>query len=338
MIEAVLFYNPEAGRFPLSERRLKRLLENLYRYGLRAKAVPSSPGRRPGAALDLKDKELLIVYGGDGTVHAALKEAVFWRVPIAILPAGTVNILARELGLPADPERALPVAVRGKPQRVNLGKAGGEYFHLMAGIGPDGYIINRVDSRLKRLLGTGAYWVAGLIHFWRYPLRPFRIEIDGQSFEATFAVVGNTSNYGGRLLITPRASLFDDGLDVCLFTSTRRSRFVRYLWGAVWGNHIHYPDVIYRKAKRIRVEGDESILVQMDGEVIGSLPMEFSSFPEGVEIMVPGGLHCRPLGRGPFFPKCSIFRRWKSSLTLGLSKLTLLIFSARVSNSRQSIG
>lgn len=287
MTEAVFLYNPVAGRFPLSERRLKLFREKLYCSGIRTKAVATFPNGHLGPPLDLSKKELLVVYGGDGTIHQAIQEAVRWKVPLALLPGGTANVLAKELGIPSKMERALDVVARRKVQRIYLGQANGSFFHLMAGIGLDAYIIGRLSGRLKRATGVAAYWYAGLTRFWQYPLKPFELRIDGEARQPTFAVIGNARNYGGQLLLTPQASVYEPCLDVCMFLTQNRFRFIEYLLGAFQGRHVSYPEVIYRKAATVQATGEESILVQMDGELVGHLPKEFSIFSEGIEVIVP---------------------------------------------------
>ena len=91
-MNALLLYNPAAGRFPLSEKRLNALLKTLNDYGIRAETAMTQPSQE--TLLNLENKDLLIVYGGDGTLHEAIPEAVKWQVPVALLPAGTTNVLA----------------------------------------------------------------------------------------------------------------------------------------------------------------------------------------------------------------------------------------------------
>ncbi|MDA2923577.1 diacylglycerol kinase family lipid kinase [Acidobacteria bacterium AH-259-L09] len=287
MTNAVLLYNPAAGRFSLSEKRLKALLENLYRCGIRGEVVSTVSSTDPSLWLNLKDKDLLIVYGGDGTLHQVIGEAVRWKVPVALLPAGTANVLARELNIPRDPERALRVVVGRKIRKIHLGQANGNYFHLMAGIGFDADVIARVNERMKRAWGIGAYWVATATSLLKYPLRPFELNLDGEACQGTFAVVGNARGYGGQLLITPQASLYENCLDICVFTGHRRSRYLSYLLGALSGRHLRYPDVIYRKVQHVEISADDSIPIQMDGEMVGYGSIKFSTFAEGLELVVP---------------------------------------------------
>jgi YegS/Rv2252/BmrU family lipid kinase len=287
VLSALVLYNPTAGRAKLRVPQLKSVLERLRKQGIETDVQKITPGAQLPGKLRLAGKDLMIVWGGDGTIHSVLPDLVEAQVPLAILPAGTANVMARELNLPLDIDAAIDVLRTGIKRRVFLGTANGRYFHLMAGIGADGYVISRVNSLVKGLLGVGAYWLVGLYSFWRYPLEPFRVRVDGQEYEATFAVISNARFYGAHLLVAPKASVFEDALDVCLFTSTRHLRFLKYLWGSLRGRHMGYSDVIYRKARRVEARGASEIPVQMDGEPAGTLPREFGVSRQTLEVFVP---------------------------------------------------
>jgi YegS/Rv2252/BmrU family lipid kinase len=290
---ALLLYNPAAGRFPLSKKRLKAFLGTLYHYGIRTETAITQPSQE--VSLNLENKDLLIVYGGDGTLHEVIPEVLRWQVPVALLPAGTTNVLARELGIPRDPERALSLVPQGKLQKIHLGQASGSlspisqkrYFHLMAGVGFDGDVIYRTGPYMKKALGMAAYWLVAHVSLLKYPMTPFELSLEGEVHRGTFAVIGNARKYGGELLLTPKASVQENCLDVCLFTSQQRLRYLFYLWGVLSGRHLRYPDVLYRKVQHVKVSGDRPVPIQMDGELIGQSPMEFSSSSEGLQMVVP---------------------------------------------------
>ena len=286
-LKAALLYNPAAGRGPASPKRLRRLVDLLDKWGIETRVVPTSPREESSIEHDFSDRDLLVVWGGDGTIHDTLPVALRWRLPLALLPAGTGNVLAHELKIPCKPEQALRLIRQGRRASIHLGRAGERYFHLMAGIGLDGYLIRQVDPRLKRSLGWVSYWLTGARSFWTIPLRPFEIELDGRSFKTIFAVASNCRYYGGQLIMAPEASVFDRCLDVCLFTSPNRSRLLSYVWAALQGKHVRLPDVIYRKASCVEARGASSIPWQIDGDVVGGLPVRISSSNQSVEVFVP---------------------------------------------------
>ncbi len=286
LIEAILLYNPYAGRVILSEKRRKMLQERLYCRGIRTHAVSTPADPTFPLSLDFTDRQLLIVYGGDGTIRQALESAVVAGVPMAVLPAGTVNLLAREMGIPLDPERAADLVGKSR-RRIFLGQGNGHYFHHMAGIGLDAFVVQQLPAWQKRAFGAAAYGMTALTALWRYPMPSFEICLDdGERQRATFALVANSPRYGGGFRIVPKASLYRDSLDVCLFTSRCRLRFFVYLWGVLWGRHLSYPDVIYRSSRHLEVGGETTVPVQLDGEFIGTLPMNFEAGP-ALEIVVP---------------------------------------------------
>jgi diacylglycerol kinase family enzyme len=170
---------------------------------------------------------------------------------------------------------------------VSVGRAGERYFLLMAGVGLDADIVRAVHPGLKRLTGEGAYWMAGLRQLTDWHPVPFLVETEAGRHSATFAVVANAASYGGGLRFAPEASMDDDLLDVCLFDSTQRHRFARYLAAAFTGSHLGMPGVTYLRTRRAVVHGDGSRFVQVDGELLGPLPVSFECVPAALSLVVP---------------------------------------------------
>jgi diacylglycerol kinase family enzyme len=170
---------------------------------------------------------------------------------------------------------------------VSVGRAGERYFLLMAGIGLDADIVRAVHPGLKRLTGEGAYWMAGLRQLTDWHPVHFVLETEAGQHRATFAVVANAASYGGGLRFAPEASMDDDQLDVCLFDSTQRHRFARYLAAAFTGTHLGLPGVTYLKTRRVVAHGDDTRFVQVDGELLGPLPVTFECVPAALSLVVP---------------------------------------------------
>jgi len=235
----------------------------------------------------------VIVFGGDGTINEALQALVGTNTRLAILPGGTANVLARELKLPLNPQRAAPVIAKGKSRRIHVGRAIDEtrntsrYFLLMAGIGLDAEVVRRVRPKLKKHLGKGAFWLTGLSQLANWRPIPFHVEVNRQIYEATFVSVGNAPTYGGDLAITPGASLDHPEFEICIVQTTSRIRYLRLLSYAMRSSGIK-PDqsgVSFVRSTQARAVG--SVSVQVDGEVIGVLPMRFEIAPATVEVIVP---------------------------------------------------
>jgi diacylglycerol kinase family enzyme len=157
----------------------------------------------------------------------------------------------------------------------------------MAGIGLDAAVVEQVNPRLKKRIGKGAFWLTGLAQLVNWNPVPFKMEVDGQSYNATFVSVGNAASYGGDLGITPRARLDRPEFEICIIQTTSRMRYVRLLSGAMQSGGLQpdKKDVCFVHATRARATGTAS--VQADGEIIGQLPMRFEIAPHSIDVLVP---------------------------------------------------
>jgi diacylglycerol kinase (ATP) len=287
---AVLVYNPGSGQQRDRFHSITRMVETLRQQGLavtpRTTAGPADATRLTAEAV-AGGVDLVIVHGGDGTVNEAIQALVGRSTPLAVWPSGTSNVLARELELPGSPDLVARVIAAGAVRRVSVGRAGERYFLLMAGVGLDADVLRSVHPGLKRLAGEGAYWMAGLGQLTDWNPVSFVVETDEGRHPATFAVVANAASYGGGLRFAPEASMEDDQLDLCLFDSTERHRFARYLAAARTGSHLGLPGVTYLKARRAVAHGPDNRLVHVDGELLGRLPVSFDCVPDALSLVVP---------------------------------------------------
>ncbi|HKG12834.1 MAG TPA: YegS/Rv2252/BmrU family lipid kinase [Pyrinomonadaceae bacterium] len=234
----------------------------------------------------------VVVRGGDGTVHEAVQGLVGADARLTVWPAGTANVLARQLEMTSSAQEVARVFLKGKTKRITLGRATQEltgarrYFFMLAGVGLDASVVSHVRPRLKRRVGEAAFWYAGLGHLAHWTPREFTVEVGGERLTATYAAVGKAPWYGGGLALTPRASLDADTFEVCVINTRSRLRYLRLLAHAVRGGApVGTRGVTYVRASRLRCEGE--VAVQADGELIGELPMTFEIVPEGLEVVVP---------------------------------------------------
>ena len=287
---AVLVYNPGSGQQRDRFHSITQMIDALRPQGIavmpRTTAGPADAARLTAEAL-AAGVDLVIVHGGDGTVNEAVQALVGTPTPLAVWPGGTSNVLARELELPGTLDLMARVIVTGAIRRVSVGRAGERYFLLMAGVGLDADTLRAVHPGLKRLTGEGAYWMAGLRQLTDWNPVPFVVETESGRHRATFAVVANAASYGGGLRFAPEASMDDDLLDLCLFDSTERHRFARYLAAAFSGSHLGLPGVTYLKARRAVAHGPDNRLVHVDGELLGRLPVSFDCVPDALSLVVP---------------------------------------------------
>jgi len=295
-VVAILISNPKTGRY--ASRRLRPIQETVSQLKTLGLDVQVKLTSGPGDAAELAQRASrngssdVIVAGGDGTINEAIQGLAGTKARLAIIPRGTGNVLARELGLPLNEEEATVVAARGKSRRIHLGLAIDEttnvsrHFALMAGIGLDASIVRQVQPSLKKRIGRGAFWVSGLSHLARWNPHPFTLEIDGREYTATFAAIGNAPRYGGDLAITPGARLDQPGFEVCIIETSSRLRYLHLLSHAMReGMPRDNPEVRFVKTNKVVAHGNAH--VQIDGELIGGLPMRFESSPDSLEVIVP---------------------------------------------------
>ena len=294
--KATLISNPKSGRY--ASRRLRSVQELVSQLESLGVAVDLKLTSGPGEATEFAARAArngssdVIVAGGDGTINEAIQGLTGTAARLAIIPRGTANVLARELGLPLNEKQAVAVAAQGKSRKIYLGLAIDEttgesrHFVLMAGIGLDASVVRRVQPSLKKRIGKGAFWVSGLSHLATWNPRPFKLEIDGVEYTATFATIGKSAKYGGDLAITPRASLDQREFEICIINTMSRLRYLHLLSFAMReGMPRDKSEVQFVNAARVRAYGDAQ--VQVDGELIGSLPMRFEIAPHSLEVIVP---------------------------------------------------
>jgi diacylglycerol kinase (ATP) len=231
-------------------------------------------GKRPFA---------IIAAGGDGTINEVINGMAGSDVPLAILPLGTTNVLAKELGIPEDLKGAMETAVSRNPRTVSLGRielkpgtdsAFSRYFCLMAGIGFDGEAVHDMNSAVKKRSGKAAYIFSGIKNFLRYSPNQLFYNIDGKEYAGFSSITGKASKYGGNFEITPDADLSDPTLYTCIFQGNKRRDLLRYVFKIMTGRLFEEKDVLYLKSASIEVLGTAHI--QIDGDYLGLTPAKIS--------------------------------------------------------------
>jgi YegS/Rv2252/BmrU family lipid kinase len=289
-MKATLICNPQSGGIWQRQKPIDRICRLLADQGIESDCQQTSG---PGAATTIAHSAavagvpLVIAYGGDGTINEVIAGLAGSGATLGIIPGGTANVLAGELRIPCDLGGAVGVLSSGRRTSISVGKAGRRYFHMVAGIGLDAAVVSTMPLGMKRCLGKSAFWIQGVRQLRAYDLQPFKVEVDGQSHEVTFAVIANARSYGGTLVIAPYADVRSDCLDVCLFQTKSKSRFFLYLAAVLLGKHLKLEDVTYLQAKRAQAHGNSTIGIQVDGEVAGQLPMSFEIVPRCLSVLTP---------------------------------------------------
>ncbi len=304
---AALIYNPAAGggRLRRQIHHLEEAQKILARSGIETTLLVTE---EPGDATEFARQSvadgynMVIVSGGDGTNNEVVNGLAGSQVPLAVLPSGTANVLAKELGIPWDVRRAAELIPGARPRRIALGSmeplggpaqhpgsgVSGRYFLCVGGAGADGALVYSLDLGTKEKTGILAYWMEGARQLLRYRFPPFRITSSERSLEATLVVVGRTKHYGGPFQITTGASLFEEQFEVLAVTAQNPIVFLSYL-PALWFGYLRRRgDVHYWKTDALRCEiAEEVVYTQLDGEPAGRLNVSFRIVPSALTLLVP---------------------------------------------------
>ncbi|HEX6797359.1 MAG TPA: diacylglycerol kinase family protein [Ktedonobacterales bacterium] len=255
--------------------------------------LTSGPGDATRLASEAVSKhlDLVVAVGGDGTVNGVIQALAGHDTALGVLPMGTVNVWAREMGISMNVVEARELLLHGARRRVDLGRAGSRYFLLMAGVGFDAEVARRVDrGPLKRIGLKLLHYIttAGVLSVTQSPTR-VRMRFNGKrrSYNALMILIGNTRLYGGALSFTNRAVADDGLLDLVVVENGGLLYRLGVLGRALLRRASLGPRVRYRQARAIRVDADEPLPVQVDGEVIGTLPMTFSVAAGALTVVVP---------------------------------------------------
>ena len=247
----------------------------------------------------------VVAAGGDGTVNEVVNGLARWpdgtdRARLAVLPLGTVNVFAKELGIPTDFDAGWQLLLRGAERRVDLGAVdlldpddGGEtrrWFVQMGGAGLDSLAIERVNWQLKRKLGPLAYVWAGLQALWGH-LPVVEAEVDGQLARGQLALVGNGRFYGGRWIVFPGARLDDGRLDLAMVEAVSPWRFPGQFAALARGAFARAPGLVHLQGREIvlrpAVAAGRPIPFQVEGDNLGRLPARFFVDPRGLRVVAP---------------------------------------------------
>jgi diacylglycerol kinase (ATP) len=301
---ALLIHNPNAGHGGARRRALLDEARNIFAAsGIEAELAET---KGPGDATEIahratiERRQLVIACGGDGTLNEVVNglagHSNGHRVPLALLPAGTANIFAKELTLPWDIPSAARRLIRGNVVDIALGlatpvnePAKQKYFLSVAGAGPDGMIVYSIDLELKARLGILAYWWQGAREVFRYKFPHFRVTIGGRSEDSSLVVVGRTKHYGGPFKITTLADLYENKFEVMTLSTRSGFRYLSYL-PTLWMEKLRGTrGVFFSKTDAVLCEplDDNPVYAQVDGEPLGRLPVEFKIVPAALKVLVP---------------------------------------------------
>jgi len=292
--KGVLVYNPTAGQ---RDRRpeMDALIGRMRAEGITLVNAPTiGPGHATAivrAFLPLKP-DVIAACGGDGTISEVARGLSGTGIPLAVLPGGTSNVLARELGIPLDLEGAARLLKTGRLRSVRVLLANDRPFLLWAGAGLDARVMGHMSLALKRRLGRAGIFLTAASEFLRYEFPRLSVLVDGSDHPATFAVVCHARHYGGDWVITPEASPESDEMDVLLFDRHSHWDLFRLFFAIQRGRAAHLGRGLARvvRGRRVEIRSREAypVEVHVDGDCVLQTPVTCRATKETVEILVPG--------------------------------------------------
>ena len=232
--------------------------------------------------------QTIVAAGGDGTVNEVVNGMAESGSNLGILPVGTMNVFATEIGIPqGNIERAWDVIQQGHARPLDLPQANGHYFIQLAGVGLDATVVQQTTTESKKTLGPLSYL---LTLAQVAAVKPPSLIIEGDEIptrEGRFVLIGNGRLYGGPFPLFKKADLHDGLLDIVVFKNQSHWDVVRYFQAIAFGTHLALPDVEYFQASSVRVRSADEVPFELDGEVAGVLPCEFRISPSKLSVLTP---------------------------------------------------
>lgn len=311
MRKAALLYNPDSGGSRRRQRELEAAVAILKSGGVEAEIFHTDSREHAGdeARRAIADGcDTIFACGGDGTIHNIAQVLANTPVALAVLPMGTANALARDLGLPLRVPAAAKAALQGETRRIALGRVTCDdikgvsktrYFVITAGIGVDAHLFYKLHSGTKQRLGMAAYYAKAWHMWFNYHMTRFRVEYSEvgsdatKSADVTELLAVRIRNFGGVVReLAPGASLDRNDMRLVFARTASRTAYLAYVTRGLLGANWSIPGVELAHATKASCSTLESvprrIYVEADGELIGRLPAEISVVPDALTLLAPG--------------------------------------------------
>lgn len=257
-----------------------------------AEVIHGAGGDRPSALAAARaaafsgEFDALIASGGDGTIRLAAEATVGSTTPVGVIPLGTGNVLAYEVGLPRDAHAIADLLANGEVRNLQSARANGSLFLLMAGVGFDGAVVKALDHAWKNRLGKLAYVMPTLEALAAPPVLA-EVTIDGERRQAHWVVIANASRYGGRFKLAPQTHVERPGLVAVLVRASKRVELVSALIALAGGRIERCRHVEVVPCRRAEVRSAVPLPMQIDGDAAGTTPLTVTSDGEPIEFILP---------------------------------------------------
>lgn len=267
---------------------------------------PESAGMQAHAAME-DGYDTILACGGDGTVHESLQPLVGGSAALGVIPMGTANALAADLGLPGSPIQAVKMLLTAEPVRVSVGQVfyhdregatRSRYFIVAAGVGADALFMGRLDPKLKQRFGYALY-VVEAFRLWvthKYPMFAASFKECGKATPrvevASQILAVRIRNFGGALHdLAPGAAITNPKLHVIALTTRSRVRYLRFMIAVLLGRHRYKSPIQLVECESVEcfeLQGAaEELFVEADGEWLGTLPVRMAVVPDALTVLIP---------------------------------------------------
>jgi len=285
---ALIVANPIAGR-GAGAKAGREMALGLQRLGVRTELHLTDGAGDARARVRCMDPEcdLVVSVGGDGTLREVFDGLLDERVPVGVLPMGTANVLALDLGLPRDVDRAIEILCAGKTAEIDVARVNGHLSFLVTGVGFDGLVVRELESARQGPI-TKWSWVRATLRALRDYREPrLAVEIDGERVPGKFGLclIANVIHYGGVMRLSPERRLDDGRFEVYLFPDAAPRRLIALAARGVVSDLARACRVTL--ARTVRVSSPEPVTYQVDGDFRGHTPVELQVQDRRFRVLVP---------------------------------------------------
>ena len=284
----LIICNPTAGKYRRDH--FDKIVSELHRLGCDVTVMETM--RRGDAEAFARTAEVarfdaVVAAGGDGTIGEVANGLLGRGLPLGIIPLGTANVLAAEIGLPHNLRAVASTIATGKRRRCYPGQANDHLFLMMAGVGFDAHVVDNTSPTLKRIFGKGAYAYATLRQLLLTSPGPYTVTLDEATYTAASVVVGKGHFYAGRFVCTPDARIGLPVFQICLFKDGGPWATLKYLLGFLAGRLPSMASVKLMQGDHLRIDGTPGDPVQGDGDIFTHLPLDVRIAEATLDLLVP---------------------------------------------------
>ncbi|WP_026690783.1 diacylglycerol/lipid kinase family protein [Alteribacter aurantiacus] len=246
------------------------------------------------SSLSFKEQDIVVIIGGDGTVHEVLNATIDKKVVLGILPAGSGNDFARALNIPKDTKKAWQTIVRGRVEELDVGYTGSRWFVTAGGAGFDGEVARVTNAAFYKKwfnqlnMGSLSYLVSVIRVLFSYQSTTVTLMIDGESFtydRVWLVATANLPYYGGGIHICPGANGREGQFQVCILHGVHKLSAICILPRVLKGSHIGKKGVTIHKGTQVTLQSDRPLTVQCDGEIIEPTPVTYTLYPKAIRVI-----------------------------------------------------